>query len=40
MSYLRKQWHCATFFRALLTADGGDGMEKKDKEIPPKRAFI
>jgi hypothetical protein len=31
--------HCATFFRALCTAAGGDGMRKKDTEIPPKRAF-
>jgi hypothetical protein len=32
--------YCATLFRALLTATGGDGMRKKDTEIPPKRAFI
>jgi hypothetical protein len=31
---------CATLFRALRTAAGGDGMRKKDTEIPPERAFI
>jgi hypothetical protein len=30
---------CAILFRALRTA-AGDGMRKKDTEIPPERAFI
>jgi hypothetical protein len=32
----------ATLFRALRTAFlvVGDGMRKKDTEIPPKRAFV
>jgi hypothetical protein len=39
----RKSWKieldCATLFRALLTAVG-DGMRKKDTEIPPERVFV
>jgi hypothetical protein len=31
---------CATLFCALRTAAGGDGMQKKDTEIPPERAFV
>jgi gag-polypeptide of LTR copia-type len=33
---------CATLFRALRTAAGflGDGIRKKDTEIPPERAFV
>jgi hypothetical protein len=33
---------CAILFRALRTAllVVGDGMRKKDTEIPPKRVFI
>jgi hypothetical protein len=30
---------CATLFRALRTAAGGDGMRKKDTEIPHERVF-
>jgi hypothetical protein len=33
-------YFCATLFRALRTAAGGDGMQKKDTEIPPERAFV
>jgi hypothetical protein len=30
---------CATLFRARRTTAGGDGMRKKDTEIPHERAF-
>jgi Plant mobile domain len=32
--------HYATLFRALRTVAGGDGMHKKDTEIPHKRVFV
>jgi hypothetical protein len=31
---------CATLFRAFRAAAGGDGMRKKDTEIPSERAFV
>jgi hypothetical protein len=32
-------YNCATLFRALRTAAGGDGMRKKDTEIQPEHAL-
>jgi hypothetical protein len=36
----RPRHRCATLFRTFRIAAGGDGMQKKDTEIPPKRAFV